>query len=130
MYGLSAPDRRPDWRFLTQHEHRLVALEELVDQAVVAVRPSDEGWCANAFFGRAIKPLGSLLVGDDRGYPIEEARPRTDEVTTFGDLIDEDDDRAPATTDEERVLRSSEAYDAALSHLLSKLPACRNCSCI
>ncbi len=95
----------------------------------------DLHWCADDFFGRNIKPFITFLVGDDGGYSLEEAKDpdREPEVHDLRDLLDDDEEDRylrPATTAHERMLRTSEAYDTAVTHLISKLPDCRDCGCI
>jgi hypothetical protein len=134
MSGLTEENKRPSWELLVECEYRLGAISTLVDQAVRGVTEDDQHWCANDFFVRNIKPLMSMLVGDDRGYPVEEAHDpdQKPEFRTAGDFLSDSHVAylRPATTAYERMLRTSEAYDTALTHVYSKLPDCRACSCI
>jgi hypothetical protein len=111
-------------------------LDELVDRAVAGVRESDR-WCANRFFGDNVKPLLYLVVGDGRGYPVDEAANPDDQelkVMSFRELLEEGEQeerfRRPASNAYERMLRTSEAWDAACTRLYDKLPDCRGCNCL
>lgn len=135
MVGLTDPDRRPDWEYLSQCEYRLRELEQVVDWAVKYLPDSAEYWCANRFMGH-VKAIMDPFVGMSRGYPVEQAKNPADqkiEIKTLDAFLaagDDDQYLRPATTVQESLLRSSEAYDTVSSHLYGKLPHCRGCSCI
>lgn len=135
MTGLTDPDRGPDWNYLVQCEYRLREVEQMVDWAVKYLPDSADYWCANRFMGH-VKAILDHFVGMGRGYPVEEAKNPADreiKVKTLDAFLAEHDDDEflrPATTVQESLLRSSEAYDAVHSHLYAKLPHCRGCSCI
>lgn len=110
--------------------------------------------CANAawygygpFQGRGFKPRLLKLVGDEReplGYAAPQFPPHPDEFSIpidhpyfdecnrlYQAAVDEAEERlTPEARDNERVLRSSSAYDVVYDHLYELLPDCSGCSCM
>jgi hypothetical protein len=139
------PDHIDPYDRAVQAEPQLRPIVRLVEALVDLRRPSDR-LCAGCVWETIVKPLVSPLVGWGRGYPPEQAKdrdswqPRRLRVTRASEirprsrhvdltpylvdarqLLDEDDDQLPATSETERWLRTSEAYDAVTGRLLAKL---------
>ena len=134
MIGLTSIANRPDWELLTTCEPALAGLGELVNLAVAGI--PDGPWCANEFM-RVTKPLLTPFVGWYRGVPVGPARNLDDKelpMFSFKEFLErkkaDPSYQLPATHEYERMLRTSEAYDAARQHIYDKLPACRQCGCI
>jgi hypothetical protein len=124
-----------------QAEPQLQPIVRLVDALIALRRPSDR-LCVGCVWELIVKPMVSPLIGWGRGYPLEQAQDpepngsrrlrvtrasesRRVDLTPF--LVDgatflaEDDDETPATTDTEKWMRTSEAFDAFTDRLLAKL---------
>lgn len=101
------------WDELCRLEPRLRDVDELID---LLTDPTD----ALAYY--AVRNYASCLVGWARGGQASDEAPRTlieEGWTTVADLDDEI--VSEPRTDAERWLRTSEAYDLALDHLIDRL---------
>lgn len=110
-------------------EHRLRPIVALVDALCDLVGPGDV-MCAGCVWETIVKPLVRPLVGWERGCAGREAKDAVPGETgrrpcNMGELMAELDGdelrRTPATTNTERWLRSTEAYDAFTDVLLARL---------
>jgi hypothetical protein len=103
-------------------EPRLVAIERLVDLLADLVRPSDR-LCSGCAWERIVKPMARPWVGYERGVIPEQApdvRPPA-RVMTLTELLAAEASRTDATTDTERWLRTSEAWDAVTRPWIDRL---------
>jgi hypothetical protein len=113
-----------------QAEPDLAAVVRVVDALCALVRPSDL-LCHGCVWETIVKPLVSPLVGWRRGYPPEVAadpdsdKPSGFRMITGGEMLDayraHEATRVSATTDTEKWLRTSEAFDAFTNVLLDRL---------
>ena len=106
-------------------EPSLRPIVAVVDALCAFVRPDDR-MCAGCVWGRIVKPLTTPLIGWSRGYPPEDApdvRPDSWEPVNLEAVLAKLDQRPEPTTDTERWMRSSEAFDAFTDVLLAKLDA-------
>lgn len=109
-------------------EPGLRAIVTAVDALCALVRPSDT-LCHGCVWDAIVKPLATPLIGWERGYPPKTAKdPSPDRgwrITSGADLMAEwkeaEKHRIPATTDTEKWLRTSEAWDAFTTVLLDRL---------
>jgi hypothetical protein len=114
-------------------------LAELMVEAKAVRRPRGKPFCGNAVWygygswhGRGFKGRMLPLVGDERGI-IPQPKPQPS--ARFGSMLvyrlsDLPPPKyTPPTTDDEKYLRSSRAYDVAYDVLYAALPNCRNCVC-
>ncbi|WP_433516502.1 hypothetical protein ACQP2T_13575 [Nonomuraea sp. CA-143628] len=122
----------PTWDIIAACDTRIAALDVLVQRVAKSVAADESRWCANAFFSTAVKPFLLELVGNGRGYPPECANDPTKmrEPIVWEEAFAAQDDRIPATTPFEEMLRTSEAYDLVYDRLYLPLPGCRDCSCL
>lgn len=110
-------------------EPDLAAVDAVVDTLCARVRPEDR-LCAGCAWENIVKPLASPLIGWERGVPRPDAldadanladqlraRMTTGDKFIFGNRPPE------PTTDTERWLRSSEAWDAVTKVWLARLDA-------
>jgi hypothetical protein len=101
-------------------------VEKVVDTFIKLVRPTDE-LCHACVWELIVKPLVSPWVGNGRGYPTEQAKDpdptgeRFLRAISAADWIKNQPDRAPAETETEKWMRTSEAYDAFTDVLLARL---------
>ena len=110
------------WEMLTEAEPRLLRLERL---ALWAAANAGETFCANGVWYEFLKPQLVELVGWSRGR-LPECAPDGPRPL-FVNLVDlRPAERVPATTEAERLLRSSDAFDLAYDHLYELLPDCRH----
>lgn len=109
-------------------EPRLRAIVTTVDALIELVRPGDT-MCSGCVWDAIVKPLAIPLIGWERGYPPDTAKdPSPDggwRMLSGGDLMAEYEEAqqrlAPATTDTEKWLRTSEAWDAFTGALIDRL---------
>jgi hypothetical protein len=111
---------------------RALAYEPALQAAVAVInalsalrRPSDR-LCADCVWEDILKPIVTPLIGWERGYhpePAADPRPGGEliEFLTMDGLPDPP--RTPATTETERWMRSTEAWDGFTSALLERLSA-------
>ncbi|MFF0862344.1 hypothetical protein ACFYUV_11370 [Nonomuraea sp. NPDC003560] len=123
----------PTWETIATVEPLAAALDALTDHVAAGIPNDNTRWCANTFFHAHLKPFICEIVGWERGYPIDEARPpsTTWQVIDLGRHLDgtEEKLRRPATNPFEEMLRTSDAYEVVYRRLLNKLPDCRDCGC-
>lgn len=109
-------------------EPRLAAIVTAVDALAELARPADV-MCAGCVWDGIVKPLATPLIGWERGYPPAAAKDPSpgdgSKLYTGTDLMaayEEAQKRlAPATTDTEKWLRTSEAWDAFTGELIRRL---------
>lgn len=108
-------------------EPRLQAIVNIVTALTALVRPTDT-MCGGCVWDEIVKPLALPLIGWERGYPLKAA-PDPGTVTwllvTGGDWVKEWDEaertRTQATTEAEKWLRTSEAWDSVCGELIRRL---------
>ena len=86
----------------------------------------DHEMCAGCIWERMVKPLVSPLLGWERGHPVGEAKDPEPysfaaHVLDWDEFWSKQDDRSPATTETEKWLRTSDAWDAFTGVLLVRL---------
>jgi hypothetical protein len=118
---------RSDYDRALAAEPQLRAIERVVDTLCELVRPSDH-LCNGCVWEGIVKPLASPWVGWEREYvPGEADDPVPGELMgrwTMADLRGDDDPlRPPATTETEKWLRTSPAFDAVTDVWLDRLRA-------
>lgn len=109
-------------------EPMLRTIERMVD-AFVALAPSRQSkkaMCYGCLWGGVLKPLVRPYVGWDRAYPRKQAKNPEDRVpsgttVSAAEVMRNMPDRIPVETDEERWMRSSEAWDAVVQVWLKRL---------
>lgn len=105
---------------------RLRALDALVDALCTLVRSGDV-MCSGCVWEEIVKPLASDAIGWERGYRPEHAddAPRTlaSRMMTFSQLQASVDARKPqpATSETEKWLRTSDAWDAVTDMWIRRL---------
>ena len=108
----------------------LRAMACAVDTICTLVRKGD-ALCAGCVCEAIIKPLVHPWVGWGRGYPAEQAKDVPRFCASLAELVAEidvdDRDRSPATTETERWLRTSEAFDAVTDEWLGRRSFLRSC---
>lgn len=128
------PDLTPDPEFerAIAAEPRLRTVVTLVDALIELTRP-DDTLCGSCVWEDIVKPLVSPLIGWERGYPPAVAKdkpavtedPDTWPLVSGADWLAEseaaDKQRIPATTDTEKWLRTTEAWDAFTRILIDRL---------
>jgi hypothetical protein len=117
-----------DFDRAVQAEPQLHSLVRMVNALCVLVRPSDS-MCSGCIWESILKPLVEPMVGWGRGYPPKSAKdpvPYAEwgvysaaELVAYADLPEHS--RIPATTETERWLRSSAAYDGFTRPLIAQL---------
>jgi hypothetical protein len=119
----------PDYQRALAAEPRLRPVEALVDALCTLRRPTDR-LCAGCVWEQIVKPLVSPYLGWGRAYAPRPARDPDPTATgerllkvRTGLMAEMEERRLPATTDTERWLRTSEAYDAVTDVLLARLDA-------
>ena len=106
-------------------DYQLMA-KKVVDTFIKLVRPTDE-LCHACVWELIVKPLVSSRVGHGRGYePMQAEDPdptgeRFLRVITAAEYMKDRPQRAPAETETEKWMRTSEAYDAFTDVLLKRL---------
>ncbi|MFD8948540.1 hypothetical protein ACFV0B_06765 [Streptomyces xanthophaeus] len=111
----------------TRAEPRLQAVVNIVTALTALVRPTDT-MCGGCVWDEIVKPLALPLIGWERGYPPKVA-PDPGTATwlliTGGDWAkkweEAEKTRTPATTDTEKWLRTSEAWDSVCGELIRRL---------
>lgn len=108
-------------------EPRLRAIAATADALLELVRPTDT-MCGGCVWDGIVKPLVTPLIGWERGYP---PKPAPDPGESTWRLISGSDwaaefeevekTRVPATTDTEKWLRTSDAWDAFCGELIRRL---------
>lgn len=125
------PAPSPDpFRRALDAEPMLRAIDAMVD-ALVALAPSrrsGQPMCAGCIWDLIVKPLASPWVGWERGFHPDVAEdPRPDEDPLSLRIMSAADwtlpPRTDATTDTERWLRTSEAFDLVTDEWLRRLDA-------
>lgn len=117
-----SPTPSLSWAQLAGVEYGLQRLERL---AVWMSEHAGADWCANEVWYGFLKSQLVQLVGWSRGHlptcAIDGPRPAFVCMANFKPVR-----RVPATTNAEKMLRSSAAYDVAYDHLYELLPDCRH----
>lgn len=111
-------------------EPRLRAIATTVDALAQLARPGDT-LCAGCVWDSIVKPLTNPLIGWERGYPADTAKdPSPDggwRLVTGAELMADYEraqkQRTPATTDTEKWMRTSAAWDAFNDEMLRRLNA-------
>lgn len=119
--------RQPDLDRATNAEPRLQAIVNIVTALTTLVRPTDT-MCGGCVWDEIVKPLVLPLIGWERGYP-PKAAPDPGNfawvLVSGGDWAREfaeaEKTRTPATTDTEKWLRTSEAWDGFCGELIRRL---------
>ncbi len=126
------PPNKVKFDDLVKLEPELGPIETAI-RAVVLV----PNFCANSVWygyeGLGFKERMSKLVGHCRGIIPGTGIAATGKKMfyTMRELMDDPQQKTPATTEEERYLRSSDAYDVAYDHLYKLLPDCQaGCVCM
>ncbi len=104
-------------------DRRLRAIDGLVSSLCLLVR-SDDTLCHSCVWESMVQPLLTPLVGHERGYLPDVAKDPGDDwkPMTAKELSElPDGPRAEATTETERWMRTSDAWDAVTQTLLSRL---------
>jgi len=101
-------------------EPGLKAVESLVDALCRLVRPEDT-FCAGCAWERIVKPLLVPLVGWGREALLEQAADPSGEDVTAEWIGPQREVAPPATTETEKWLRSSAAYDAVTDAWIAQL---------
>ncbi|MFC8408548.1 hypothetical protein ACFUG9_34035 [Streptomyces griseoincarnatus] len=119
-----------DYERALNADRRLRALADVVNALCEFIRPADT-MCSGCAWDSLVKPLATPLIGWERGYPSEPAP--DPEVGGGWKFVSGSDwlavfeaaekDRTPATTDTEKWLRTSEAWDAYCGELIRRLGA-------
>lgn len=111
----------------TRAEPRLQAVVNIVTALTALVRPTDT-MCGGCVWDEIVKPLALPLIGWERGYPPKAAPDPGTLAWLFtggGDWAKEcaeaEKARTPATTDTEKWLRTSEAWDSVCGELIRRL---------
>ncbi|MFD6973554.1 hypothetical protein [Streptomyces sp. NPDC059949] len=120
--------RQTDLDRATRAEPRLQAVINIVTALTALVRPTDT-MCGGCVWDEIIKPLALPLIGWERGYqPAEAEDPDPDRMWRLINASDwaagwQDAEKArtPATTDTEKWLRTSEAWDSVCGELIRRL---------
>ncbi len=109
-------------------EPRLRRVVALADALCALVRRTDR-MCYGCVWDGIVKPLASPLIGWGRGYSPKAASDpepvvngaRQFRPVSLTELLKEEGARVPATTDTEKWLRTSEAWDAFTGVILPRL---------
>lgn len=124
---MSTTTRATTYERVLEAEPQLRVAVRVVDALTALVRPDDE-LCHGCVWELILKKIVTPYVGWERGYPPEEAAdPNPDGSSWLPQPIDlaalmaQEDARPEPTTETERWLRTSEAYDGFTSVLLSRL---------
>ncbi|MEV6049730.1 hypothetical protein [Streptomyces sp. NPDC052107] len=106
-------------------EPRLQTVVNVVDALATLARPTD-ALCSSCIWEHLVKPMIVPLIGWERGYLPQSAKdPAPGENSwrpvSAAELLGSEERRTPATTETEKWLRSSEAWNGFVGPLLKRL---------
>lgn len=102
-------------------EPQLVAVALLVDRLCEQARPGDDERYG-VVWEDVVKALVSPLVGDERGFiPRQAPDGPQPKVISVAEFVFDGPDRVEPRTETEKWLRTSEAFDAVMNELRSRL---------